>query len=283
MQYNKKNDYLKRTRPAHFQTESDGTLRTSQMSQPTTLLEPEPPPSPLPGVLWGQDSTSLSSLLTLATTSLGSHRHPSLPRRLFRLTSRLTLHDVRLVFEQQRKTAPLSSGPGGFSQVSSPVFFLRPICSPWRPFLGSPSGWHPRLTHPLSSGIPTNQHSSTSSPILLLRPGLCRRLVTARTPLTYTRAFPGPPPSPHRALGSRQPLAHPRLSSGIAGRFRVRLPFQSLPVTSGTSPLSLQGLRGDNPSPYPRPFTLSPGARRSWEHRAFGLSRTPPQPFLLRT
>ena len=88
----------------------------------STLLEPEPPPSPLLGVLWGQDSTSPSSLLTSATTSLGSHRHPSLPRRLFWLTSRLTLHDVRLVFEQQRKTAPLSSGPGGFSQVSSPVF-----------------------------------------------------------------------------------------------------------------------------------------------------------------
>ena len=63
-----------------------------------------------------------SSLLTSATTSLGSHRHPSLPRRLFWLTSRLTLHGVRLVFEQQRKTAPLLSGPGGFSQVSSPVF-----------------------------------------------------------------------------------------------------------------------------------------------------------------
>ena len=129
-----------------------------------TLLEPEPPPSPLLGVLWGQDSTSLSSLLTSATTSLGSHRHPSLPRRLFRLTSRLTLHDVRLVFEQQRKTAPLSSGPGGFSQVSSPVFSSPHLPCHGVPLLGSPSDWHPRLTHPLSSGTSTNH--SLQPPLL---------------------------------------------------------------------------------------------------------------------
>ena len=41
----------------------------------TTLLGPVPPPSPYWGCSEGQDSTSPSSLLTSATTSLGSHRH----------------------------------------------------------------------------------------------------------------------------------------------------------------------------------------------------------------
>ena len=128
------------------------------------------------------------SLLTSATTSLGSHRHPSLPRWLFRLTSRLTLHDVQLVFEQQRKTPPLSSGAGGlFARPLSRLYFA-PSARHGAPY------WDPLwLAPPLNSSPPlrdpTNQHSSTSSPILLLRPGLCRRLVTTRIPLSYTRGF----------------------------------------------------------------------------------------------
>ena len=111
-------------------------------------------------------------------------------------------------------------GLGAFPQDLSPVF-LRPICSPWRPFVGTPSGWHPRLTHPFSPGILTNQHSSTSSPNLLLRPGLCRRLVTARTPLSKTRDFSRPHPLlSTRAQGTRHPLAQPRLHH-VAGRFRA--------------------------------------------------------------
>ena len=109
-------------------------------------------------------------------------------------------------FEQQRKTPPLSSGVGGLFARPLSHLYSTPSARHGAPSLGSPSGWHPRLTHPLSSGILTNQHSSTTSPILLLRPGLCRRLVTARTPpLLYQGLFQAPPPSLHPGLGDSSP------------------------------------------------------------------------------
>jgi hypothetical protein len=167
-----------------------------------TLLEPVPPPSPYWVCSEGQDFTSPSSFLTLATTSLGSHRH-LLHRRLAgkRRSSRCLMCTGTSSSEKQ---AAFELDWGLFaSSLTRP--FLCPICSLWRPVQGPPLVGTPAYPIPPPQGShqpPLSNHLSYPYPTPGLWPAVGHR---RHPPLQYPGLFQAPPPSLHPGTGDSSP------------------------------------------------------------------------------
>ena len=140
----------------------------------------------------------------------------------------------------------------------------------------TPSSKQPRLARPPPFSGPHQPSSPTSSPILLLTLGLWPTGGSRRHPtLLYPGLFQAPTPSLHPGTGDSSTPRPPSPISGTPAASELSSPIQSLPVhVTGTYlPSSLgTGLTTPNPAPHSGPPNCTEG---SWEHRAFGLPRTP--------
>ena len=120
----------------------------------------------------------------------------------------------------------------------------------------TPSGWHPRLSHPPPQGS-YQPHTTTTTPILSPTPGLWPAVGHRHhPPLQYLGLFQAPPPSLHPGTGVS---STPRPTSPISGKpadSEPGPPIQSLPVTYRYLPplFLFSGFRVDNPPPFSAPY-----------------------------